>query len=92
MGRHTPKELTLIHESDYFGDNEQASKISLYRINDIETYYELDDMSHDELCEYFNVFDDDGYFVMPGALYHTYHFQLLSYIAIAVIETAAYNV
>lgn len=92
MDRYTPKELTLLYESDYYGVNEHASKISLYRINDTDTYYELGDMSHDELCEYFNVFDDSGYFVMPGALYNTYDFQLLSNVAIAVVETAAYNV
>lgn len=42
--------LTKLYESDLHGENESASKIYLFRINDAETYEELKEMTHEELC------------------------------------------
>lgn len=84
--------LTKLYESDLHGENESASKIYLFRINDTETYEELKEMTHEELCGLFNVFDESGYEVMPGALYHTYDFSIIPYEAIVMVETIAYNV
>ena len=84
--------MEKLYESELFGENESASRIVLYRLSDTETYDELSEMSHSELCEFFNVFDESGYEVMPGALYHTYEFTLIPYTAIVMVETLAYNV
>ncbi len=84
--------LTKLYESDLHGENESASKIYLFRINDAETYEELKGMKHEELCGLFNVFDESGYEVMPGALYHTYDFSIIPYEAVVMVETIAYNV
>lgn len=84
--------LTKLYESDLHGENESASKIYLYRINDAETYKELEEMTHDELCKLFNVFDESGYEVMPGALYHAYGFSIIPYEAVVMVETITYNV
>ena len=86
------KHLIKLYESDLHGENESASKIYLFRINDAETYEELKEMTHEELCGLFNVFDESGYEVMPGALYHTYDFSIIPYEAVVMVETIAYNV
>lgn len=84
--------LTKLYESDMFGENESASRFIMYKINDTDAFYELSDMSFDELCELFDVFDESGYYVAPGALYHKYDFFILGTQFFAMVETAAYNV
>jgi hypothetical protein len=49
------------------------------------------EMTFEEKCDYFRVFDQTGYFVMPGAKYYTYQFKLTSN-HIMMIEAVAYNV
>lgn len=84
--------MRKIYESQFNGYDESASKVHVYAIESQDEYWEFSDMTHDERCEYFNVFDDSGSLgVMPGALYHTYCFDYTTHHVI-VHETIAYNV
>lgn len=83
--------MERIYESPLNGWDESAERIYVYALESDDEYWELNEMSHEEKCEYFNVFDQTGYFVMPGAIYHTYAFSLYS-THIIVREYVAYNV
>lgn len=50
------------------------------------------ELSHDERCQVFNVFDEsDNYGVLPGAAYHTYEFAVVGGI-LTMYDTLALNV
>lgn len=83
--------MKMIYESPLNGWNESAERVYLYALEDDEEYWEFSEMTFKEKCDYFRVFDQTGHFVMPGAMYHTYEFNLTSN-HIMMIETVAYNV
>lgn len=59
--------------SDYVGFDESATKATLYSFDSEDECREFLELSHDERCQVFNVFDEgDNYGVLPGAAYHTY--------------------
>lgn len=69
--------MKKLFESDFNGYNESVSKITVYLFdNDTdEEFWEFYNMSHDELCEFFDVFDENGYDIPLGVTYYTYDFQ-----------------
>lgn len=67
--------MKKLYESEYRGFDESATKIAVYEFESAKEREEFDEMSHNERCEYFNVFDEAGYEVMSGAPYHTYWFE-----------------
>jgi len=81
--------MTKIYESDFNGWDESAEQIIIYKLDENE-YNELDQLNHDELCNLIDVFDQNGYNIIPGAIYHTYEFQLSSGFLI-VTHTKAIN-
>lgn len=83
--------MKKIYESSLNGWDESAERIYIYEFENVNEFWELYDMTFEEKCEYFGVFDQTGYFVVPGALYHTYEFHITRKHAI-VTETIAYNV
>lgn len=83
--------MQKIYESPLHGWDESAERIYIYELENDDEFWELEDMTHEQRCEYFGVFDETGYFVMPGAKYYTYSFAItLNHVIIT--ETVAYNV
>lgn len=83
--------MTKLFESNYQGFDESASKVSVYQFDDEREISEFEEMTHDERCTLFNVFDMSGYCVAPGALYKTFDFHVENAFVI-MTETAIYNV
>lgn len=84
--------MKKLYVSNYIGFDESAtnrkksaesfSKATLYSF----------DLSHDERCQVFNVFDESSnYGVLPGAAYHTYEFVVVGGI-LTLYDTLALNV
>lgn len=83
--------MKMIYESPLNGWDESAERICIYALESDDEYWEFNEMTHEERCDYFNVFDQTDYEVMPGAMYKTYDFNLTSN-HIIMRETIAYNV
>ena len=82
--------MKKIFESELYGYGESAEKIHVYQIEDHE-FWKFYTMQHDDMCEEFGVFDESDYEVVPGAVYHTYKFELFNN-HIVMVETVALNV
>ena len=83
--------MKKICESPFNGWGESAERIYVYALRSEDERDYLNEMSHEERCEYFDVCDQSGYYVAPGALYHTYAFHIHSN-HVVVREYVAYNV
>ena len=70
---------------------ESVEKVLVFQIKDEEEYDMFVNMSHQERCEYFGVFDERGYDVMPGARYYTYSFDY-SVNHVIMYETLSMNI
>ena len=66
-----------------------AERIHVYALDNEDEWWELDDMTDAEKCDYFGVYEEYG--VAPGALYHRYEFELTNG-HIIMSELLAYNV
>lgn len=78
--------------SDYVGFDESATKAAMYSFDLEEECKEFLELSHDERCQVFNVFDEsDNYGVLPGAAYHIYEFVVVGGI-LTMYDTLALNV
>jgi len=78
-----------IYKSEIHGWNESAEQVIIYPLADDEEFWLLDAMSHDDRCEYFDLYEEND--VIPGGIFHTYSFCLSSNFMI-IIKTIAYNV
>lgn len=67
--------MKKIFESDWVHRDECSDKVHVFQIENDDEFWEISEMSHEEKCKYFNVFDSSGYEVAPGAVYHTYDFD-----------------
>ena len=83
--------MQKIYESPLNGWDESAERIYVYELESSDEFWDFYDMSFEEKCQYFGVFDQTGYFVEPGAKYYTYSFAVERKHVI-MIETVAYNV
>lgn len=83
--------MKKIYESPLHGWDESAERIYVYELEDSDEFWKLYEMTFEERCEYFGVFDQTGYFVAPGAKYYTYEFHLTRK-HIIMMENVAYNV
>ena len=83
--------MKKIFESPLNGWNESAERVYVYAFENDDEFYAFEAMSHQERCEYFNVFDETGYGVSPGGTYHTYEFHISGQHVI-MFETIAINV
>lgn len=83
--------MKKIYESPLNGWDESAERIHVYELESGDEFWELHDMTFEEKCKYFGVVDQTGYFVMPGAKYHTYSFAV-GRKHVIMTETVAYNV
>jgi hypothetical protein len=83
--------MKRIYESPLNGWDESAEQIYVYALDDVDEFWKLYEMTFEEKCEYFGVVDQTGSFVMPGAQYYTYSFEITRK-HIIVTETVSYNV
>ena len=83
--------MKQIYESPLNGWDESAERINVYELADSDEFWELYEMTFEEKCRYFNVVDQTGSFVMPGAKYYTYSF-VVERKHVIMVETVAYNV
>ena len=83
--------MKKVYESKINCVSESAEQITLYALDSQEEREELDELTHGELCDALGVFDQMGYEVAPGAIYHTYNFEITDAFLI-VKETVARNV
>lgn len=81
--------MKKIYESPLNGFDESAERIRVYALEETDDLNEFHNMTDDELCEYFHVYEER--YVAPGTLYHRYGFGVMS-THIIMVETVAYNV
>lgn len=84
--------MKKLYVSNYIGFDESATKATLYSFDSEEECREFLELSHDERCQVFNVFDESSnYGVLPGAAYHTYECVVVGGI-LTLYDTLALNV
>lgn len=83
--------MERIYKSPLNGCGESAERIYIYTMDSDDEYWEISNMSHEEKCEYFDVFDETGYHIAPSAVSHSYEFTLTSHHVI-ITETLTRNV
>ena len=85
--------MKKIYESEFhnYDNYESVERAIVYQITSDDEYWDFLNMTHKERCEYFDVFDEGGYFIAPGARYHTYSFAY-STRHIIMYETISMNV
>ena len=86
--------MQKLYESELHGQDESATKITVFLVEDWVMFNEIYDMSHEERCELFNVTDESlyPYAVMPGAQYSSYSFTLIYPCYLIFEETISLNV
>lgn len=83
--------MKKIFESHWNIHDESGDRVYVYEIENDDEFWEIEAMNHKEKCEYFNVFDESGYDVAPGAVYYTYDFyNNISFVT--MYERKAFNV
>ena len=84
--------MKKLYVSNYIGFDESATKATLYFFVLGAECREFLELSHDERCQVFNVFDESSnYGVLPGAAYHTYEFVVVGGV-LTLYDTLALNV
>lgn len=68
--------MQLVFDSKPNGWTETAEVVYVYELDNDDEFWKLEEMTHEEKCEFMNVFDETGYFVQPGATYFTYDFHV----------------
>ena len=76
-------------ELNHIGNDISAEKVYVYALESDDEFWEFDEMSQEEKCKYFDVYEEFG--VIPGGKYHRYDFNLYDS-HIIMVETIAYNV
>ena len=82
--------MKKIYESPLNGWDESAERIHIYALENDDEYWELKEMTHNDLCVYFGMWEY-GNDVAPGAIYYRYEFEVTCNHVI-ITETVAYNV
>lgn len=83
--------MKKILESQWNSWDERAEKVHVYELENDEEFWAFDEMTYEEKCEYFNVFDQSGYDVRPGAVYYTYAFYHTAH-HVVMYERCAINI
>lgn len=83
--------MKKIYESPLNSYGIGAERIHVYAIESDEEFWEIEEMSHADKCDYFDVFDETGCHVLPGNAYHAYEFNVTTSHVI-VAETVVLNV
>ena len=94
-----------IYTSPLCGWDESANRVFVYELENDEEICSADDaavradeeiwdfreMTFEEKCDLFNVYEEPDYSVAPGAMYHRYNFDLTG-THVIMTETIALNV
>ena len=83
--------MTNVFKSKWHGRNESVDRVHVYEFDNVDEFWEFEAMSHKEKCDLFDVFDELGCGVAPGAVYYTYDFYNTSK-HVVMFETKAMNV
>ena len=83
--------MKMIYESPLNGWDESAERVYVYAFEDSDEYWKFSEMTFEEKCDFFRVWDQTGHCILPGAPYYTYEFKVTRK-HIMMIETVAYNV
>lgn len=84
--------MKLLYTSPLCGFDESAERIYVYEFENEDEFWELNDMTFEEKCELFGVYEEPDYAILPGGVYHRYDFHLLSDCHMVVSEISAVNV
>lgn len=71
------------------GNDTQAERIHVYAFDNKDEWWEFIDMSHEDKCEYFGIYEHGE--VAPGERYYCYDFEVTS-AHLIMSEQIAYNV
>ena len=82
--------MKKIYESPLNGWDESAERIHIYELENDDEYWDLKEMSFNELQEHFGMYEP-CWEVRPGAMYSRYDFKVTGNHVI-IMETVAYNV
>ncbi len=66
--------MKKVFESKLNGFDEAAEQITIYQLDSREEVRQFDEMQHEELCEFFGVYND--YNAEPGTVYRNYSFEV----------------
>ena len=83
--------MKKIFESDFngFDDGESVTKVCVYELENVDEFWELDEMDFEEICNFFGV--RNTYNVAPGARFYEYNFEVSRH-HIIMYETVSLNV
>lgn len=83
--------MKKIFESDFngFDDGESVTKVCVYELENVDEFWELDEMDFEEICNFFGV--RNTYNVAPGARFYEYNFEVSRHHVI-MYETVSLNV
>ena len=80
-----------IYTSPLCGWDESADCVYVYEFENDDEIWDFEEMTFEEKCDLFNVYEEPKHSVAPGAIYHRYDFCCTGNHAI-VTETVACNV
>lgn len=80
-----------IFESEFngFDDGESATKVRVFEFENVDEFWEFDEMNFEEKCDFFGV--HNTYNVAPGAKFYEYDSDVSRHHVI-MYETVAWNV
>lgn len=83
--------MKKIFESEFngFDDGESVTKVYVYELENVDEFWELDEMDSEEKCDFFGV--NNTYNVAPGARFYEYDFEVSRHHVI-MYETISLNV
>lgn len=67
--------MKKIFESQWNSWDERAERVHVYELETDDEFWTFEDMTYEQKCEHFNVFDQSGHEMMPGSVYYTYAFD-----------------
>lgn len=83
--------MKKIFESEFngFDDGESVTKVCVFELENVDEFWELDEMDSEEKCDFFGV--HNTYNVAPGARFYEYDFEVSRHHVI-MYETISLNV
>lgn len=80
-----------IYTSPLCGWDESADRVFVYELESEEEIWDFREMTFEQKCDLFNVYEEPDYAIDPGAMYHRYNFNLTG-THVIMTETIALNV
>lgn len=80
-----------IYTSPLCGWDESADRVFVYELESDEEIWDFREMTFEQKCDLFNVYEEPDYAIAPGAMYHRCNFNLTG-THVIMTETIALNV